>query len=238
LKIAFYGDSLTVGLPGASYVDVLRRRLSGHTMLRYGRINETAPSLYRYVVKRKLLEPVDITVLWVGTNDVAMPQSWAAAALKRIMGQPRARDPEAFGDRYRALLDLLSSQTRRIVAVSPMCIGEDINTPWNNALAEISAVIQSLSSAYAHVTFVDLRAEFIGALGAKPAARYLSPSVTRVVLDGLLRSKAQVDRMAAARGLYFTLDGVHLNSAGAELVANALVGAIGDMIQGPSVNAK
>jgi lysophospholipase L1-like esterase len=35
----------------------------------------------------------------------------------------------------------------------------------------------------------------------------------------MLRNDAQVDAKAAQRGLHFTLDGVHLNSAGAALVA-------------------
>ncbi len=47
------------------------------------------------------------------------------------------------------------------------------------------------------------------------------------VLDALmLQSREQIDRVAAERGLYLTLDGIHLNGKGAELVAEAFLGLI------------
>jgi lysophospholipase L1-like esterase len=49
----------------------------------------------------------------------------------------------------------------------------------------------------------------------------------RVLLDTLiLRTDEQIDGKATERGLHLTLDGVHLNSAGARLVADALVEVI------------
>ncbi len=53
------------------------------------------------------------------------------------------------------------------------------------------------------------------------------------MLDALmLRSQIRVDHVAAERGLYVTLDGVHLNSAGAQLVADAFMRALGDTLPG------
>src|SRR5262245_59435733 len=55
----------------------------------------------------------------------------------------------------------------------------------------------------------------------------------RVVLDALmLRSQLRIDRVAAGRGLHITLDGVHLNSAGAQLVADAFMQALDDTLPG------
>jgi lysophospholipase L1-like esterase len=49
----------------------------------------------------------------------------------------------------------------------------------------------------------------------------------RVLLDTLiLRTDEEIDRKATERGLHLTLDGVHLNSAGAGLVAEAFAEAI------------
>ena len=42
----------------------------------------------------------------------------------------------------------------------------------------------------------------------------------------MLWSAARVDEKAAERGLYFTLDGVHLNSVGAEMVADMFSKAV------------
>jgi lysophospholipase L1-like esterase len=44
-----------------------------------------------------------------------------------------------------------------------------------------------------------------------------------------LRTPEQVDRVAAARSMYLTLDGVHLNSRGTRLAADAFAGAIGQI---------
>jgi lysophospholipase L1-like esterase len=41
-----------------------------------------------------------------------------------------------------------------------------------------------------------------------------------------LRTDAQIDAKAAERGLHLTLDGVHLNSTGARLVAEEFAQAI------------
>jgi len=49
----------------------------------------------------------------------------------------------------------------------------------------------------------------------------------RVLLDAwTLRTDGQIDGKAAERGLHLTLDGVHLNSTGAKLVAEEFAAVI------------
>ena len=46
-------------------------------------------------------------------------------------------------------------------------------------------------------------------------------SITRdVIIAWLLNDQKRVDKKSKERNLFFTLDGVHLNSRGAELVAD------------------
>ena len=55
----------------------------------------------------------------------------------------------------------------------------------------------------------------------------LASALTRIALDILtLWSDAQVDKKSAERGLHLTLDGVHLNSTGAEIVADMFSKAV------------
>jgi lysophospholipase L1-like esterase len=220
MKIAFYGDSLTEGFPGTSYVEILKRKLPEHTLLNYGKGGDTVLSLYRRVVKLKLLEPVDITFLWVGVNDVFVKVAWRYPIFKTLLRQPWSRDIEAFREYYQLLLDLLCPQANKVVTVSPLFIGENMNNRWNKELEGLCKIIKALSASDEKIEYVNLRTAFVQRLASKNISNYIPKSAIRVVLDAvLLNNKTQIDQKASERGLYFTLDGVHLNSAGAEIVS-------------------
>jgi lysophospholipase L1-like esterase len=102
-----------------------------------------------------------------------------------------------------------------------------MNNPWNRRLGVFSNAVEDLTSRCDRAEFLDLRAVFAERLAGKPASGYVPRSAIRVALDALtLRSQEQVDRKAAKRGLCFTLDGLHLNSKGAETVAETFLRAI------------
>ncbi|MBN1993828.1 MAG: hypothetical protein JW953_14100 [Anaerolineae bacterium] len=141
--------------------------------------------------------------------------------------QPWAKDVAEFVVYYQKTLDLLAPQAGRVFTVSPLFIGEDASNGWNQNLAALAEAIQSISAHDEHVGYINLRADFIAALDNHHISPYQLTGAIRVILDAvLLRSGAQVDRQAASRGLQLTLDGVHLNSRGARLVAGRFVEAI------------
>ena len=86
MKIAFYGDSLTAGIPGVSFFNKLQAAVPQHTLMNFGKGGDTAQSLYRRIVKRRLLEPVDLAFLWIGTNDVLDQTSLLATIYSRLQG--------------------------------------------------------------------------------------------------------------------------------------------------------
>jgi lysophospholipase L1-like esterase len=220
MKIAFYGDSLTAGFPGVAFFELLQTALPQLTLLNYGKGGDTVQSLHQRVVKRGLLEPVDLAFLWIGTNDVLDQTSLLATIYSRFQGQFAALTPPVFEERYRALLDLLCPLAQHLITVSPVFVGEDSGSRWNKRLVEMADTIKTLSAIYPNVTYLDLRSVFLAELGAKPTRGYLSSSVPRVILDVLtLRNDVQIDQVSRRRGFHFTLDGVHFNSTGAALVA-------------------
>lgn len=226
MQIAFYGDSLTDGFPGVSYFRLLQHRLPDETLLNFGRFNDTAISLHRRIVTRRLLRPVDCAFVWVGVNDLLVRQSPLSARLRRWW----ARDNDEFRIHYRALLDLLTPHAATLIAVSPALIGEAPASPANAALAELGSIIAALTRSYANAQFLDLHALFLAALangsGSAPASipvpgKLYTPHPLQSLADTLrLRSPDAVDRASAARGLRLTLDNVHLNSYGAALAAD------------------
>lgn len=223
MRIVFYGDSLTEGKPGAAFYPIVSNQLVEHTLLNFGKGGDTVRSLHERIVR---LNPpdADLAFVWVGVNDVFAQLSWTYRLMKRLLNQPWTADPEAFGRRYRALLDTLSARAGRIVTVSPLCIGEDANNPWNLKLSLLAETIEKVTSDYPNVEYLDLRSVFFDRLAGLPISGFL-PDCPLLMLLGLLKqgSARAVDRLAAQRGLHLTVDGVHLNSAGAELAANALL---------------
>lgn len=218
--IAFYGDSLTAGYPGASYFERLRARLPGDTLLNYGRPNDTARNLYERIVARRLAAPTDTTIVWIGTNDVLVRRSRLFARLRRAW----AKTPDAFRAQYRALIELLAPCCGRLIAVSPLCIGEDDLNGWNAQLDLLAAVMQEQIAAVPNGVWLDMRAVLRAAMQGKTASDWQPAHAFQGIIDAAtLRTPEQIDRKSAARGLWYTLDGVHLNSAGAALVADRLM---------------
>jgi lysophospholipase L1-like esterase len=228
MNIAFIGDSLTQGIPGSSYLTILRSQLPHHRLLNLGKGNDTVVSLYRRVSHLRFSPtPFDIVFLWVGVNDIDRGSSWANRVANVLRRQPRSRDLDDFRLYYEKTLEILRQSAIRVVAVSPLLKGEDIHNRWNQELGTYAEVIRSLSIQDEQTEYLDLRERFFSRLAAERITNYLMKGPLSVGLDILtLRNDAQVDEIAAKRGLHLTLDGVHLNSAGAALVAEAFLGVI------------
>ncbi|MBN1976512.1 MAG: SGNH/GDSL hydrolase family protein [Anaerolineae bacterium] len=228
MKIAFIGDSLTSGIPGSSYFAILRERLPGHTLANLGRGNDTVVSLHRRIARQRLGNAqFDLAFLWVGVNDAGGEGSWLFRAANALRRQPRAKNLDQFRTYYQRVLDLLCRHARRVIAVAPLLKGEEIDNEWNRQIDVLARVIRDLAAHYERVGYLDLRPTFYQKLAGKQASSHLLESPLRIGWDILvLRNDAQVDAKAAQRGLHLTLDGVHLNSAGAALVAEAFLEVI------------
>jgi lysophospholipase L1-like esterase len=224
MKIAFIGDSLTAGIPGSSYFAILRERLPGHMLVNLGKGNDTAISLYHRIARRLGNEQFDLAFLWVGVNDVGGEGAWLFQVANVLRRQPRAKSLDEFRTYYQYTLDLLCCNARRVIAVAPLLKGEEIDNEWNRQIDVLARAIKDLTAHYERAEYFDLRPTFYQKLTGKQASNHLPGSPLHVGWDILaLRNDAQVDAKAAQRGLHLTLDGVHLNSAGAALVSEAFL---------------
>jgi hypothetical protein len=95
---------------------------------------------------------------------------------------------------------------------------------WNKEASVLSKIIHDLSVSYPNVEFVDLREHFIPQLAKKNISPYVPKNFLRVIFDSFfVKTPEELEKKATERGLHFTIDGVHLNRAGAEKVANVLL---------------
>ena len=228
MRIACFGDSLTAGRPGSSYVAKAEELMPNDTWLNFGRRNDTVVSLNNRISSMKFSRSFDAAFLWIGVNDVPQTDSWTYHAFHRLLGKRRARDTAEFTSCYLSVVTRLSRASKRLIVAPPALKGEELENPWNRRLAELSNLIKEQMSAFEGVEFLDLQRSFAQALAGKTVSDYIARNLIRVLLDTLtLRTDSQVDARATERGLHLTLDGVHLNSVGARLVAGDLAAAIG-----------
>lgn len=233
MRIAFFGDSLTSGMPGSSYVAILRERFPDDTLLNFGKGNDTVVSLYRRISTMEFDKPFDIAFLWIGVNDVLQTDRWPYRAFHSLLAQRRARDMDEFQSFYRATLNLLCEVAGRVIVAPPALKGEDLGNHANRRLADLGRVIKHTTAECDRAEFLDLQAAFARELAAWQGSDPVSRNPLRVLLDALtLRTDGQIDGKAAERGLHLTLDGVHLNSAGARLVAEEIAAVIHNHRQG------
>lgn len=227
MKIAFFGDSLTAGTPGASYFDLLHDLLPDHELLNYGRGGDAVKDAYNLISALPPEQTYDLAFLWIGTNDVFMKISPTFPLLRLVRGQARVSDTAAFSTTYQATLEQLRARAKRVITVSPWFVGEDPNNRWNLELDDLSAIAANLSAPYDDVRFIDLRALFKARLAAKPTSDYMAQGVLGIGRDLMtLDDLDQVDQKAAERGLYYTLDGTHLNGCGAHIIAALFAAAV------------
>ncbi|QFT87989.1 GDSL-like Lipase/Acylhydrolase [Bacillus sp. THAF10] len=212
MKIACIGDSLTDGKPGVSFVKILKKRFPEIRFVNLGKAGETVKSLHTRLTKSPMDQDFDIAFLWIGVNDIY-------SRLLKVQAQPITRSSEEFKECYENLLELILKSSKKVVVVTPALIGETIN-PSNRGLLNLSMIIEEISKEHKNVSFIDLHATFMKRLETLQTKDYLSTGVMTLLKDVFFyKSAKRVDRLAAERGLHLTMDGIHLNSKGAELVA-------------------
>lgn len=219
MKVIFYGNSLTEGVPGVGFFNILRKKLPGHNLVNMGRGGDTVISLYRRM-KRRDAKKTDIAFIWIGTNDILAKVRKDYPIFKILAGQIWSKTDKEFERYYRKTIELINKKSKKIFTISPIFIGEDINNKWNKKLDSISKIIKKVSKEYDNIEFVDIRKKIYPKLKIKKTD-YIMKNPLKILMDYLrFKNPKKVDEKSKLRDLQFTLDGVHLNSNGAKIVAD------------------
>lgn len=197
MRIAFLGDSLTEGFPGASYFRALRTRLDTEELLNLGRAGDCVADLYARV-QHCGLERVDLAFVWIGTNDAAMGE-WSAWAFEAFEPVSWATTLDHITAVYGRLLAWVTERASATVCVPPVA-PDRLDDAWEGRVADVADMV-SAAAARPGASFLDLAPWFAAARGEAALA-------------------------AASGRVSFTVDGVHLSQAGAQLVADAFAAAI------------
>ncbi len=182
MRIAFLGDSLTEGWPGAAYFPLLDRRLPRHELLNRGRAGDTVADLWTRV-RHEGLEPVDLAFIWVGAND-AVIGAWDASEPGSGWSWPE-RLARIRRD-YEELTEWAAASTARLMLVRPIIL-EAAGSLWEERAAEVGGAVAEIATARSACRDLDLRPVFAATRAAGP-----------FTIDGVHFTDAGAEVVAAA----------------------------------------
>lgn len=155
MLIAFLGDSLTEGWPGAAFFPLLDRHFTRHGLLNRGRAGDTVADLLSRM-RYEGLEPVDCAFIWVGANDAVMG-AWDASEPGSGWSWPE-RLVRLAGD-YEELLEWTEARAPRIVVVRPV-VPEAEGSVWEQRADEVGEALARIAAGRSACRVVDLRPAF------------------------------------------------------------------------------
>lgn len=237
-RVVFFGDSLTKGTHGASYLAALRRMLdetSGLpviTLINAGIGGDTVENLRRRLATDVAPHDPDWVVVFIGTNDCT---TWLVNGdlLRRLIfrnsrryfaqekGVTEAITPERYEAGLRSLVIALRQQTQAQIALcAPPPVGiEPYALRWRMMTRYAEAVRR-----VAHETgcdLIDLHARWSAVARALPR-RSLTQRWRGLMGELRGDGSADIETLARERGYVLTFDGVHFSARGAMLAAEVM----------------
>ena len=96
-----------------------------------------------------------------------------------------------------------------------------MNNKWNKEIKKISKIIKDLSDKNENITYFNLHKKIFSDFNLEKKSDFIQKRTLGTLFDGVfLKNKKQIDYRSSDRGLKYTLDGVHLNSYGAQKIAD------------------
>ena len=161
MKIAFLGDSLTEGWPGAAYMPLLGRLRRRDELINHGCAGDTVNAVLLRM-RSAGLQPVDLAFVWAGANDAVMG-AWDAAGGEGDGWSWEARLARLRGD-YEELLEWTAARAPRLVCVRPLVL-EAAGSVWEAHAAEIGDAVAAAAAGVSGAASLDLRPAFAAAAG-------------------------------------------------------------------------
>jgi lysophospholipase L1-like esterase len=234
MNVLFAGDSITRGLSGYGYLRLLREDFPNVAMTNLGVGGDTLVGILRRLfaeLERRGDDAYDVVVLEAGHNDVIIPQLRTMSPLHQTLhrllplrGSVPTPEPDAFA---RTLADGVRRLRARfagpVIITTLSCLGERLDAPPNVHRAALNDGIRDVAADH-DLRLADVGRAFDEALrGADPSDFFLGRFFEMLLLDPLYsRTRRGVTALSRRRGTLLTIDGVHLNYAGATLYRDAL----------------
>ena len=221
-RILFIGDSITEGIIGIDYVDIIQQNFPEFQCINFGRGGDTISRIFTRLLKilKTPTEKYDIIIIEAGHNDLFLPYvkiKWNFTSIRKIT--PINKIKEFYDNGLKAI----SLHTKaKIIVTTLSCLGEDINNPINQQRRLVNSQIKEVGSKHG-AYIVDVSPVFDRILRKSISSYNLLNHPLNLPLD-YFRSKRMnwVEKISKKRGLLLTIDGGHLNSKGALIYAREI----------------
>lgn len=225
MKILFIGDNLVKGSIGVNWVKWLGVKNPTWTVENAGTNGVTL-----YQAKQRLDKIIpgsdyDIIFFKAGLNDLLIPEMVERKFPFKQHFQHTNLDAkpcataEQFAEKYLdAILEIKSKTDATVILSTLGCISENLELPINKKRRSFNDVIRDVAIETG-CALVDAGAVFDGYLRRCRTRNYfMNGFLNTVILDQFhCRLMGGPDQLSKKRGLHLTIDGVHLNSRGANL---------------------
>jgi|GEM_PF-1422866 len=218
MKIIFFGDSLTHGTLGASYVDKVAAVMRGHHFINQGVNGDTSLNLLRRVAQDVIADKPDGVFVMIGVNDAISSVDTAGRPYyrfaKRVPGGKMSAI--AFRENMRALLGkLVAAQIKTWIALPPI----EYNPAQVKALRQMNTYTAEICREMT-ISVLNLMAVM-----TPPDIPDRTPYGLSTYVNNLRQIIFKVgdERLRAADGFTYSFDGLHLTEAGAEQMADLIV---------------
>jgi lysophospholipase L1-like esterase len=159
-RIAFLGDGLGEGAPGASYFNLLQSYVGGREWPTHGRDGDTVADLEERM-RAEGLEDVDVAFLWTGANDAAMG-AWAPWGNDAFALFSWKDALDRAGAVYSRLMELVLARASRIVCVPPVA-PDPLERDWEQRVADVAELVRAATASETRAALLDLAPWFADA---------------------------------------------------------------------------
>jgi isoamyl acetate esterase len=236
MRLVFFGDSLTEGADGASYLRALSERVcadaalagAGIELLNAGVGGDTVVNLLRRMERDVVARTPDRVIIFIGVNDCTTWQVRRSLLPGGIASRRYFREQKAvrealslarFRDGLRTLVDGLRERTHaRLALCTPATLGESLSARAWRQLSQYADVVRFIASER-ECDLIDVHAAFAATLATLPPRSKLAPLLG---VRAHLLPPTDYETIARVRGFRLVYDGVHLTHAGAGLVADCI----------------
>lgn len=224
--VVFLGDSIVRGRASVDFVDLLRPQFPNLELVNGGVNGDMSYDLSERLDQAVETDPVGIVIM-IGTNDArAILLEHSNEIARRTQNHPQPPSLAFFSANLQRILDQLKTRTQAAIGVCSLPpLGEKVESEANLTIRQFNSVISDLS-AHASASYIPVYESLIEQLVTTEGFqgkdfqgnwRFSASSLTQHFLIG-----RSFDQIATRNDYALTPDGMHLNTAGAHVVAETI----------------
>ena len=234
-NLLFIGDSITEGIVGVNFVDLISDQYSKFEISNMGLGGDTLMGVSNRLYKAFEEKHYDLVVFSAGHNDIVLPYMKQRGPQKRKFvenilnsGIEITQTLDAFRYKFEEIIEFIEINHSKIVILTLSVLGENLDSELNKKRRDINQLIRE----FKNISILDIAQIFDEQLMNSNSSDYLMDSILKLVGDDPIRCrKGESMKISSERNLKLTIDGAHLNMNGAKIYAECIQSLLDEMIE-------